>query len=217
MNIPNGVDTDLFRPHGSPFRSEHGIRSDEFVVLCVARFQSVKNHKMLVDAFAALLRDHENSRLVLAGSGPLEEQVRIQCGRLGITEWVLFLGEVPYERLPNVYAASDVAVIPSYYESFCFSALEAMASGLPVVTTRTDWVPKLIDGGRGGVVVPIDDSTAMSAALLDLARDPARRRELGAFNVKHVAVEYGWETSVRSLMDVYRQVIERGQKRRETL
>jgi glycosyltransferase involved in cell wall biosynthesis len=209
VNIPNGVDTDLFRPHESSFRTEHGIRPDEFVVLCVARFQSVKNHRMLVEAFAQLLRDHAKSRLVLAGSGPLEGQVRSQCGKLGITERMLFLGEVPYERLPDVYAAADLAVIPSYYESFCFSALEAMASGLPLVTTRTDWVPKLIDGGRGGVVVPIDDSSAMSMALLDLARNPARRREMGAFNVKHVVAEYGWETSVRSLLDVYRRVVNR--------
>jgi glycosyltransferase involved in cell wall biosynthesis len=146
--------------------------------------------------------------LVLAGSGPLERDVRAQCEKLGITKQTLFLGEMPYERLPAVYAAADVAVIPSHYESFCFSALEAMASGLPLVTTRTDWVPKLIDGGKGGVIVPVDDAPAMSAALLSLARDPARRRELGAFNVKHVAAKYGWETSVRSLLDVYRRIIE---------
>lgn len=204
-DIPNGVDTAVFRPHESRFRADRGIGAGEFVVLCVARFQGVKNHRMLLDAFANVLGSWPSSRLVLAGSGPLEQRVRRQCRDLGIADRVMFLGEVSFADLPGVYAAADVGVVPSYYESFCFSALEAMASGLPLVVTRTDWVPGLIEGERGGFVVAQDDAAAFARALLDLARDASLRREKGRFN-RDKAFSYGWDQSARRLMELYGRV-----------
>lgn len=90
--------------------------------------------------------------LQLAGSGPLRGRVEELARSLGVAKQVRFLGEVPYEQLPAIYAAADLKVISSEYESFCFAAIEAMASGLPVVTTDCGWVPKLI----GDALPPIE-------------------------------------------------------------
>ncbi len=113
-------------------------------LLYVARFQAFKNHALLLAAYQQVIREEPNVILQLAGSGPLRGRVEELANECGVSNQVEFLGEVPYEELPAIYAAADVKVVSSEYESFCFAAIEAMASGLPVVTTDCGWVPKLI-------------------------------------------------------------------------
>ncbi len=203
VDIPNAVDADLFQPHASDFRREAGIADDEFVVLYVARFQDFKNHRLLVDAFSRVAVRVPRARLVLAGGGPLRSRVERQAAELGLTDRVLFLGEVPFSRLPDIYAAADVMAISSDFESFCFAALEAMASALPVVTTDCGWVPKLLGGGRGGFVVPCGDADALAGKLIELHGDPGLRRRLGDANREKAVAEHGWTKSAELLLNVY--------------
>lgn len=147
-DIPNAVDTEHFRPQESDFRSRHNIRPDELVLLYVARFQDFKNHALLIEAFARVMMKESRARLVLAGSGPLLKQAKERVQGAGLGNKVDFLGEVPFEELPGVYAAADLKIISSYYESFCFAAVEAMSSGLPVITTDCGWVPGLVGDRR---------------------------------------------------------------------
>jgi len=204
--IQNGVDVERFRPGTSAFRSERGIGEGEYVVLYVARFHAVKRHGVLLRAFGELCSDGVPARLVLAGSGPLERRVRRQAVEAGLEERVVFLGETPYSVLPEVYRAADVKVIASEYESFCFAALEAMASGLPVVTTDTEWVPRLIGRSEGGLTVPVNDSRALAQALRVLRDDPERRRAMGEWNRREVERKYTWENSARQLMGLYKRL-----------
>ena len=205
VDVPNAVDADLFRPQPSDFRGKHGIGSGEFVALYVARFQAFKNHRMLLDAFARFAKDRPASRLVLAGSGPLRERTEQQAAELGLADRVLFLGEVPYRNLPSVYAAADVKVVSSDYESFCFAAIEAMATGLPVLTTDCAWVPRLVSDGAG-IVVPTGDAEAFAAALKKLADNPALRQRLGASGRQHVLERHTWPASAEKLMQLYQKL-----------
>ncbi len=206
VDIPNAVDADRFRPQPSDFRKTHGIGADEFVALYVARFQAFKNHAMLLDAFARLRQDHPASRLVLAGSGPLRERTEQQALELGIADRVLFLGEVPYPELPKVYAAADVKVISSDYESFCFAAIEAMSTALPVLTTDCAWVPRLVADGAG-IVVPVSDAEAFAAGLKKLADNPALRQRMGAAGRQQVLERHTWPASADALKTLYSELI----------
>ena len=209
VDIPNGVDAELFQPHASVFRKSSGIPEEDFVILFVGRFQAVKNHAMLVDAFARLLPQCPRARLVLAGSGPLEGRIRARCRAAGIARRVMFLGEVPFRDLPDVYAAADLKVITSDYESFCFAALEAMATALPLVVTDTDWVPKLIGRGEGGLVVKRNDANELAEALASLMDDAPRRAAMGRRNRETVVREYQWKNSAARLAGLYRDLLER--------
>jgi len=206
VDVPNAVDADLFRPQPSDFRARHGIGRDEFVALYVARFQAFKNHALLLDAFAKLAQDHPVVRLVLAGSGPLRERCEQQAAELGIADRILFLGEVPYRELPGVYAAADVKVISSDYESFCFAAIEAMSAGLPVLTTDCAWVPRLVADGAG-IVVPVGDVEAFAAGLKKLADNPALRQRMGAAGRDLVLSRHTWPASAERLMGLYRRLV----------
>ena len=206
VDIPNAVDADLFRPQASGFRARHGIGRDDFVALYVARFQAFKNHALLLDAFAKLVPDHPAARLVLAGSGPLRERCERQAAALGIAGQVLFLGEVPFDNLPSVYAAADVKVISSDYESFCFAAIEAMSAGVPVLTTDCAWVPRLVEDGAG-MVVPVGDAEAFAAGLKKLADNPALRQRMGATGRQQVLERHTWPASAEKLRELYRRIV----------
>mgnify|MGYP001100219687 FL=1 len=205
-DIPNAVDADRFRPQPSDFRETHGIGRDEFVALYVARFQAFKNHAMLLEAFALFTREHPAARLVLAGSGPLRERCEQQAEALGIAGQVLFLGEVPFDNLPSVYAAADVKVISSDYESFCFAAIEAMSAGVPVLTTDCAWVPRLVADGAG-MVVPVGDAVAFAAGLKKLADNPALRQRMGATGRQQVLERHTWPASAEKLRELYRRIV----------
>ena len=206
VDIPNGVDAELFKPHASAFRKSQGIPEGDFVILFVGRFQAVKNHEMLIDAFARVLPQCPRARLVLAGSGPLEGRIRARCRVAGVAERVAFLGEVPFSELPDVHAAADLKVITSYYESFCFAALEAMATALPLVVTDTDWVPKLIGHGEGGVVVGKNDVHALASAMLELIGSPGVRSRMGQRNRSFVVERYGWRSAAGALLALYERL-----------
>lgn len=206
VDVPNAVDADLFKPQSSDFRQRHGIGRDEFVALYVARFQAFKNHAVLLDAFARLVREHAAARLVLVGSGPLREACERQAADLGVAEKVLFLGETPYGELPAVYAAADAKVISSDYESFCFAALEAMSTGLPVLTTDCAWVPRLVADGAG-LVVPVGDVAAFAAGLKKLADNPALRQRMGATGRQQVLERHTWPASAEKLRELYRRIV----------
>ncbi len=205
VDIPNAVDADRFRPQASDFRARHGIGRDEFVALYVARFQAFKNHAMLVDAFARFVQERPAARLVLAGSGPLRERTERQAAERGVADRILFLGEVPFAELPAIYAAADVKVVASDYESFCFAAIEAMSSGLPVLTTDCAWVPRLVADGAG-MVVPAGDATAFAAGLKKLADNPALRQRMGAAGRQQVLERHTWPASAERLMELYRRL-----------
>jgi glycosyltransferase involved in cell wall biosynthesis len=205
FDVPNAVDADLFRPQASDFRKRHGIAAAEFVALYVARFQAFKNHAMLLDAFARFAKERPASRLVLVGSGPLRERTEQQAAELGIADRVLFLGEVPYREVPGVYAAADVKVISSDYESFCFAAIEAMSTGLPVLTTDCAWVPRLVADGAG-IIVPVGDAEAFAAGLKRLADNPALRQRLGATGRQHVLERHTWPASAGKLLRLYQNL-----------
>ena len=202
-DIPNGVDTERFSPGSSSWRLRLGIPEDALVVLHVARFYAVKNHGMLLTAFAALAKHNRSAHLVLVGSGPLEPTVRQHIERLGLTGQVHLAGEVPYEAIPEVYRAGDINVISSYSESFSFATLEGMASGLPMVVTDTEWIPRLIGGGKGGRIVPVDDAGAFGAALCELADSAEEREKMGAFNRATVLENYQWPQRAATLYEIY--------------
>ncbi len=207
-NIPNAVDADRFKPQASDFRRRHGIGADEFVALYVARFQAFKNHEMLLNAFALFAKERAAARLLLAGSGPLRERTEQRARDLGLADRVIFLGEVPFAELPPVYAAADVKVIASDYESFCFAAIEAMSTGLPVLTTDCAWVPRLVQEGAG-LVVPVGDADAFATGLRKLADNPALRQRMGAAGRQLVLERHTWPASADTLLRLYRSRLAR--------
>ncbi len=133
--IPNGIDASSFSfsdEKREKLRDELGIGS-EIVIGHVGRFEEVKNHAFLLETFAAFHRMRQDSKLVLVGSGPLQEQMKTRASTLGIADSTFFLGN--RTDMNNVYAAFDVFVFPSFTEGLSVALLEAQGSGLPCIVS----------------------------------------------------------------------------------
>jgi UDP-glucose:(heptosyl)LPS alpha-1,3-glucosyltransferase len=198
---PNGVDIERFRPDPRArrdVRAELGIRDGEVVALFVG---GDWHGKGLGLAIAAVARTPA-VRLLVVGRGD-ERRFRALARRLGAGPRVTFAGErADTERF---YAASDVYLLASWYETFSLAAFEAAATGLPIVAAPVSGVDELVGDGDAGLIVD-RDANSLAAALAALAADPERRDRLGAAG-RERAAEYTWERSADAVLSLYRSVL----------
>ncbi|MEO3812790.1 glycosyltransferase [Sphaerisporangium sp. B11E5] len=156
-------------------RREFGVPPDAFLLACVANFRPQKNHLMLVEAAARVLAERPDAMFLLAGGGPLLDRVARAVRRRGLTERVRVLGPVPRAR--RLVAAADLLVLSSHYEGLPVVVMEALAAGVPVVSTRVGGVPELVVSGRNGVLTEPGSAGALAAGVLS-AMDPAEHAAL---------------------------------------
>ena len=198
--IPNGVETDLFRPaEPSDLHSEGPLR-----LVTVTRLVERKGLQHLLEAIA-LVRHEVDLRLVIAGTGNYEEDLRGLANELAVSDIVEFLGYQPRESLPELYRDSDLFVLPSMAESFGLVFAEAMSSGLPVIGGRTGGVPELL-GDENGILVEPGDVDGLATAIRDLAEDPEHRQSMGIANRKRVVESYSWREVARKYLQIYREI-----------
>jgi rhamnosyl/mannosyltransferase len=202
--VPLGVRPGRFRTSAesvAAIRQRWADRHFPRLVLYVGRFRTYKGLPYLVRAIAGL-----SARLLLIGGGPGEPAVRQLVGRLGITDQVIFLGQVDDDALPAYYGASDVFVLPSIHrsEAFGIALLEAMAAGCPVISTElgtgTSWVNQ---SGVTGLVVPPADEAALRAALGALLAEPSLRERFGQAARERVAAEFSEEQMLERIAGLY--------------
>ena len=194
--IPNGLDTELFRPAG---RGEAALAGCPFtagrhwLLGTVGRLQTVKNQPLLAHAFVRLLQRHpaarEYARLVIVGEGPLRAEVERILLAAGVRE----LAWLPGARadIPAVLRALDCFVLPSQTEGTSCTLQEAMASGLPCVATAVGGTPELLSLGATGTLVPGDDPDAMAQAIQAYLSDPVRAGAHGRAARERVVAAFG--------------------------
>ncbi len=149
--------------------------------VCVASLREYKGHDVLLDACRILRERGVVARTLLAGDGDRRRHVEARIAREGLGDRVVLLGPQPHERIPELLASATAMVLPSVrardgqMEGIPVALMEAMAAGVPVVSTRLSGVPELVDDGVSGLLVPERDAAALAAAMERLARD----RDLG--------------------------------------
>lgn len=181
--------------------SRHGLSLP--YVLTVGVLEPRKNLRGLLEAWSLLPAELRSShRLAAAGpAGWLADDPRLLARELGIAEGVRFLGEVPAEDLPALYAGAEVFAYPSLAEGFGLPALEAMACGAPVVASALSSLPEVV--GEAGVLVDPASAASIRDGLAGLLTDPARRRELARAGIARAA-GFTWERAARETLAVYR-------------
>jgi glycosyltransferase involved in cell wall biosynthesis len=193
---------DALAPRRIALRGEVGIGPDDVVVLSVARLASEKGLDTLLRAAAAA----GEPRLVvaLAGSGPERERLASLASELGVR--LVLLPDIPWERIVERYAVADVFALLSRHEPWGVVVNEAAACGLPLVLSdRVGAAYDLLEDGRNGRLVPVDDVEAAGTALRELAADPERRRAMGAAS-REIVAGWGYEPSIERLVAVVRRV-----------
>jgi D-inositol-3-phosphate glycosyltransferase len=213
--IPCGVDLDLFQPADSrAARARLDLRA-EHVLLFVGRLAPIKGLETLLRALAAAKVDGlgaSDVRLVVVGGDKDErwdgERVALRglAAALGVARWVDFRGPQPQAALPDYYAAADLCVMPSLYESFGMVALEAMACGVPVIGSRVGGLAVTVEDDVTGLLVPEGDAAALATAIVGLLPDRERRRRLGAEAAER-AKRFGWPCIGRAVIELYGELV----------
>ena len=195
--VPGGVDTRAFSPRAA------GSDAGEPVLVYHGRVDARKGVLDLLDAFAALDRP---ARLVISGIGPDTEAVERRVAALGLGDRVERTGYVAYDAVPAVYRRGDVFVSPTHAEGFSNTILEAMATGLPIVSCHAVGVVDCLRDGENGLLVPPGDAGALAAALRRLLDDPALRARLGGSALAEVRERYGWPALARAVVGEYERL-----------
>ena len=206
-NIPKGVDADLFRPDGANHRGAHDLQGKR-VALVASRLAPIKNVALAVDAIARVATQNPKLVLVIAGEGPLRPDLERRASAAGIADRVRFLGHVPQEELPMWYRSADMYVLSSNFDNAPNALLEAMASGLPVLSTDVGGVSEYLRDGVNGQLVPPNDADALARAMLTYADDPAMAARIGAHNRAEAACRYSWAASAAALRAVFQRLID---------
>jgi glycosyltransferase involved in cell wall biosynthesis len=160
----------------SGVRSELGILPGEVLVATVANMRREKGYEVLLEAASRLVSDGLPVRFVAVGHGPLAEEVRRARDELGLGSRFLLTGFRSDAR--RIVAGSDIFVLASHHEAFPIAVMEALAAGIPVVSTAVGDVPDTVGKGGAGLVVPPGDPAALADALRALIVDPSRRRHM---------------------------------------
>ena len=183
--IPNAIPTDRYTPdpvRRAAWRSQHEVPADALMFTCVAGLRPQKNHRLLIQAFAHASSQLADALLLLVGppdrlDPAYAESLQRLAQELGLGQRVRFLGS--RSDVPDILRASDVFVLSSDYEGNPLSVLEAMAAGLPVVSTAVGGVPELVQHGATGLLVPAGDARALAEAITQLGRDTDQRAAMG--------------------------------------
>ena len=207
--IPNAVDVKRYRPDGDgrPARARHRI-TEEPVVLFVGRMVGHKGIENLIEA----ARSVAYAKFILVGGGPELEPLRRLAAHVGVADRVIFPGKVPDHDLPGYFAACDVFVLPSVsrLEAFGIVALEAMASGKPVVVSDIPGVREVITDGKEGLLADPVNPEDLGLKIRTLLADDRKRSEMGQAGRQAVERNFSIERVADRIETVYHDVLDEG-------
>lgn len=188
-------------------RSRFGIADNEPLILAVGRLSKEKAHLDLLAAFSRLRESNPGSkaRLIILGDGPERERLEAATDSSGNKDSVIFAGQL--SDVWPFYAAADVFVLPSHSEGSPNVLLEAMAAGIPIVATAVGGVPEMVEHNQNALLVPANDPSALADAIARVLADGELAQRLTADASALVGTRYSPENYVRSLVEIYREVL----------
>lgn len=204
VEIQVGVDPARFKPSPSlrkAVRSKWKIGTAP-LILYTGRFMPIKNVSLLIQAMRFVVDQMPLAKLVLVGDGPLEGKLKSEVKRSGLAKNVVFVGHAQ-SGVESFYAAADVFCMPSLYDNYPNSVLEAMSTALPVVATKVGGIPFQVKEGKNGFLVESGDETKLAQKILYLLNNPSKARKMGLENRKWVVKHFSWEESAKKLKQVY--------------
>ncbi|OPZ08130.1 MAG: D-inositol 3-phosphate glycosyltransferase [candidate division BRC1 bacterium ADurb.BinA292] len=202
--VYNFIDPELFQPARKKCPRRHFAADDEQIVMHISNFRPVKRVEEVVRIFARMQREVK-ARLLLIGDGPDREKALAAAEELGIHDRVALLGKQP--GVEHFLPLADLFLFPSTGESFGLAALEAMASGVPVVGCRAGGLPEVVIDGECGYLRACDDLDGMAEAGLRVLRDAELRRAMGEAGRRRAIEEFAADKIIAQYEQVYREML----------
>ncbi len=195
-----GVDPEVFVPQPKPATAR------PYQILCVASFEEVKGHRYLIEACRLLRCRGVDFECHLVGDGPLRRRVEGQVAQNGLRDRIHVHGAKPRPEVVRMLCEADTVALASVptqsgkREGIPVVLMEAMASGLPVVSSAISGIPELVESGQSGFLVPPGNAPALADALEELGRDPQLRRQMGQAGRQKVLREFNLRSNAEKLL-----------------
>ncbi|MBU1164151.1 glycosyltransferase family 4 protein [Patescibacteria group bacterium] len=207
--LPVSIETDIFRPldKKQELRSNFNIKSDK-VILFIGRINfAEKGIGVLLEAMPKVISQINNVSLVIVGGGGESERMSTMIDKLNIKDQVQLAGKQPFEKLAEYINACDVMVIPSIWmETFGQVTIEAMACGVPVVTSDAGASPSINIDGQTGIIVPTKNSQKLAEAIITILNNPELADKLGQTARSRVEQNYTYNVVVNKLLKIINNV-----------
>jgi glycosyltransferase involved in cell wall biosynthesis len=211
--IYNGVDINKFkpRPDRAKLQREFGLDEKKKIILFVGRLYHRKGLEILLQSIPPVLQEFGDVKFAISGTGfkKKEQSLRDLAKELDIEDYVKFLGYVPDEKLPELYSASDIFVLPAIYENFPFAILEAQATGLPVISTKVGGIPEFLADKENGFLIDPGDTKQLTQRVLTLLQDPKLAEEMGRRGRKLIEEKFAWRLITGQVIDLYHKLLEK--------
>lgn len=195
FTVYNGVATDLFQP----IAKNHKL---PFVILCVANLIPIKGHEFLIKAVGQLIEEGYKLNLRLVGNGYYKETLWQLCEKRNIITYVTFIDSLPYHKVAAEMQNCDMYIMPSYYEAFGCVYLESMSTGTVTCGCNCYGAKEIIHDGNDGILVQPQDVDSIVNAIKSVYNDE-EKMSLIETNAIRRAEEFSWESSARTLENVY--------------
>jgi mannosyltransferase len=210
--VPHGVDVERFTPAPDPEGAwaRTGLPG-KYGIATIGRIRPEKGTDLFVEAMTTLLPSRPEATALIVGAckprdAMFKERLIGMARSAGVLDRVVFLGELPAERMPGLLQGVHLLVAAPRYEGFGMTPLEAMACGVPVVATRTGAFVDIVQEGVTGSVVPIGDAASLSAAIEPILDDPALRASMGARARERVVQNFSIDREVAGIQHVYDRI-----------
>jgi glycosyltransferase involved in cell wall biosynthesis len=197
--IPNGVDTELFRPEN---------RQEENLVVWVGRFVQEKGLQYLIEAAKIVVSSLKNVKFMLIGDGPLMPKIRSMVNGYDLSNNIVFTGSVTHNQIAKTLQKATSFVLPSLKEGMPNALLESMACGKPVIGSDISGINDLVTHGQNGLLVPPRNPEALANAILTLLGSKNLRRRLGQSARQLIVREYSWDIIIKKIEKVYHEAVE---------
>jgi glycosyltransferase involved in cell wall biosynthesis len=204
--IPYGVDTDVFHPdnNGDQFRKKHGCEGSR-VILTAGRLNYQKGLHVLIEALPLIKKELQDVKLVIVGDGEERPRLKKLAQTLDVAESVVFTGSLHHEDLPQAFASADVFVLPSFFESFGITLIEAQATAKPVVATRVGGIPEVVMNGESGTLVEPGKPNKLANAIITILSDRNMAVRMGRKGRKHVEENFSWCATIDKVAKLYEE------------
>ena len=187
------------------------LKNEKKIVLFVGRLYHRKGLEILLHSIPPVIQEFSDVKFAISGTGfkKKEQSLRDLAKQLDIEDCVTFLGYVPDEKLPDLYSASDIFVLPAIYENFPFAILEAQATALPVISTKVGGIPEFLVDNKNGFLIDAGDQTQLTQKTLTLLQDPELAEEMGRQGRKLIEEQLAWCLITKQVTDLYHKLLEK--------
>jgi glycosyltransferase involved in cell wall biosynthesis len=209
--IHNGVDVNKFKPATDKLKAkaELGLNPEDKTILSVGRLYARKGLFTLIESMSLVTRKFKNAKLIIAGKGLSDEVKKLvsYATKLGVKDNIIFTGYFPDKKLPKLYQAADIFAFSTFYENLPFAVLEALSTGLPVVTTNVGGIPEMIEDGKNGFLVQPFNSRELADRILYYLEHPAAASEMALLARKTIENKFDWRLIVKKVVKVYDEAL----------